>query len=290
MMMLRLFERPDRPKTALTLLSWLIFEPMLLERFDRQLTRKTRMAWLLKGGLWIIAISLVLYLAGAAMVVWGDLPTRFPEMFRGDIAQTWASLPDGLARYGWWMGETLGGLVQGLSIGMVLSVASGASVGLVAGFAGGLIFVLIFVLAIVLASVFASVIAYGLAFGLVSGVAAGLVAGLTIKMAHGLIYGTVSGLVIGLVAGMNAGWMQGVLVGGINGVVFSLAFFAAYLRLMFYPFVAATAAPRAATFCFIIPGHGPSCCACSLPYRCFANRCMPFSGHQGIEGRGHVRF
>ena len=233
------YKRPDRPKTTLTLLSWLIFEPMLLERFDRQLTRKTRMAWLVKGGGWIVFFSLMIYLAGAAMVVWGDLPHRFPDMFRADIAQTWASLPDGLARYGWWMGETMVGLIQGLAAGMALSVAGGVSVGLVAGFAGGLIFVLIFVLAIVLASVLSSVIAYGLTFGLVSGAAAGLVAGLTIKMEHGVIYGGVSGLVIGLVAGMNGGWGQGLFVGGVNGLVFSLAFFAAYLRLMFYPFYAA---------------------------------------------------
>jgi len=77
------FDKPTTPKNSLQFLQWLIFEPVLLERYEKTLS-KIRTLWILLKAIIvnffiiIIPLTLVLYAMSVVIIAGFDLPLLFP--------------------------------------------------------------------------------------------------------------------------------------------------------------------------------------------------------------------
>lgn len=76
------FHKPGTPKNTWQLFSWLIFEPILLERYGNTLDKRQTAFILLKAYLYIIVISITLYLMMCFITVVFNMPHLFPTQYK----------------------------------------------------------------------------------------------------------------------------------------------------------------------------------------------------------------
>ena len=217
------YQRPEMPKNSLTLLKWVVFDPLLLDKYDKTLSIREKTLSILKAYQWVVLLSLILYALMFLTIVGLDLPHRFPDQFKNDLVESWR-FDEYLSNAFLYFKTTFLNLAVGLAVG----VAGGLAVGVAFGVAGGLAFGLAFGLAV------------GLAFGLAGGLAGGLTGGLAGGVAFGLLGDLAGGLAGGLVGGLAFGVAFGLVGGLVGGLAFGLvggvAFYVVYFRLLFYPF------------------------------------------------------
>jgi hypothetical protein len=223
------FCKPSVPINPLQLLSWLVFEPTLLERYSKTLTRKQVISSYLQAMPWIVIISVSVYLLKYFVIVASDIFLLFLSKFEIGFVGGYY-LADGFIEKllisfcaGFLPLIVLiiifcmaGGLAGGVFFGLAKGLAGGMAIGLVAGLGIGLI----------------NVLSKGLVFGLANGLAFGLTFGLSFMVAFGRNFGQAGswtgGLIFGLVSGgsfMSAyGWAAGLA----NGLAWYFAFFRIY--------------------------------------------------------------
>lgn len=230
------FKPRETPRNSLELLRWLLFEPIILERYEETISKKKRLVWIVKSCPWIILMAVVMYLFTAAAVVLLDLPSHFPSQFQKDIIDGW-SLGAYSPNLRVWVESTLLVLAAILPLSLALCLAVGlaenSAVGLTIGLAFGLAGGLAGGWAAVFAGVFAGVwaVAY-LAFGLAFGLAAGLKENLGYVLRFSLTFCLAGGLAAGLAAGLG----EGSIFGLIFGLTIGLGIYISYFGLAFYLF------------------------------------------------------
>jgi len=210
------FDKPTTPKNSLQLLQWLIFEPVLLERYEKTLN-KIRTLWILLKAILvnffiiIIPLTLVLYAISVVILAGFDLPLLFPldnpiniganEIFVQQW-QTYSTFWEKIYLFASFENyKSLKGLAFGLGVGLGV----GSAIGLTVSLAGNVAECLAIGLGISLGVSLAKGLAVGgdLAFALAGSLAFSLVGGLTGNLAGGLkgglIFGLAGGLALGLV-------------------------------------------------------------------------------------------
>ena len=231
------FHKPDKPRNSLQLISWAIFEPLLLRRYSKSLSRKRGVVELLKTYPWLILISTLVYLLSVGIILGLDLPTGYPDWFRPGLVEKLTEYSSIEAKIIAYIQYTIPDFYDRLAFGL----AGGLGLGLAGFLVFGLDFDLIVVLAAPLIAGFASSVAYGyaedLAFGLAGGLAFGLAGGLAVGLAGGLAVGLAcSILAIGLTGFLYTGFAGFLVFGLAYGLAIAFGFVITYFRLPFYPF------------------------------------------------------
>ena len=230
------FHKPDKPKNSLQLISWAIFEPLLLQRYSKTLSRKQGFVELLKTYPWLILIATLVYLLSAGIILVLDLPTSHPDWFKPLLVKNLTEYSSIEAKTIAYIQYTAPDFYDRLALGLAGGLGLGLAGFLVFGFA----FDLIVVLAAVLIAGFASSVASGyaedLAFGLIAGLALGLAGGLALGLAGGLALGLAcSILAIGLAGFFYYGFAGFLVFGLAYGLAIAFGFFITYFRLPFFP-------------------------------------------------------
>ena len=148
------FQMPTEPRNGLDLLRWIIFEPVLLQRFEKTLSKKDIPRWLLKVYLYIIVISAALYLLSLSVTVTFDLPVRFPQIYEPEFITEWPEYNSNLSQFEWLFLQTINPFVGMLVVvlvfmffinlfnkpsdGLTFETVSGIAIGTVGGIAIGL--------------------------------------------------------------------------------------------------------------------------------------------------------
>ena len=76
------FPMPTAPKNGLDLLRWVIFEPILLEKFSKNLSPKEAWLWFLKIYPWTTLWTLLLYFSGFGVIAAFRLPSLLPQCYK----------------------------------------------------------------------------------------------------------------------------------------------------------------------------------------------------------------
>ncbi|MCX7099381.1 MAG: hypothetical protein NTV43_15910 [Methylococcales bacterium] len=222
------FTKPTIPKNSRQLLSWVIFEPILLTQYSNTLSRKEGLWVLLKVYPLLVTCSCLLYLLSSAVVVGLDLPQLFPGQFKTELVDQLSDRTSFFDGYAIFIKKTMLAFIIGFAGCLIL------------GFAGGLTRGFFF----------------GIALGLTGGVASGLLGGVTSDLTFGLVIGIAFGLVGSLIFGLAGSLLFSlaesfgvVLILGFAGILvwdliwnlpsslaWGLGFYIGYFRLLFYPF------------------------------------------------------
>ncbi|MDD5632329.1 MAG: hypothetical protein PHI13_09940, partial [Methylococcales bacterium] len=197
------FSKPEAPENSWQLLYWIVFEPVLLERYSEKLNKKQTLSVFLKAYCCVVLIALAIYLVGCFVIAAADTPTLFSTHYETEFVDNYRMLTGFEQKFFF--------IVQKSIVELAVGLAGGLAVGLVFGLASGL----------------ASGLAFGLAFWLAFGLAVGLAFGLASGLTNGLTNGLASGLASGLTNGLTNGLSSGLAVG--------LGFYFSYFRLCFYP-------------------------------------------------------
>ena len=217
------YQRPEIPKNSLTLLRWVVFEPLLLDKYEKTLTIRGKALSILKTYQWVVLLALILYALILLPIVGLDLPHRFPDQFKNDLVESWR-FDEYLSNAFFYFKITFLNLAFNLAGGLALVLIFGLFGGLALGLTGGLLGGLVIGLAEVLA------------LGLTGGLTLSLVRGLALSLAATLLGSLFGGLAEGLFGGLFGG-LLGSLFGGLAlGLIFGLAFYIGYFKLLFYPF------------------------------------------------------
>lgn len=86
------FSKPFVPKNSWQLLSWVIFKPILLQRYSDTLSKKQTNIIFLRAYARIILISFTLYLLCCFIVVVTDTQTLFPAIYTTKFVDPYRSL------------------------------------------------------------------------------------------------------------------------------------------------------------------------------------------------------
>lgn len=210
------FTKPTIPKNSRQLLWWVIFEPLLLEKYSNTLSRKQALWVLVKAYPLVVACCCLLYLLGSAIVVGLDLSDLFPGQFKTELMGEFSDQHSFLDKYLIFIKKTVLKFISGLALGLTWGLAWGLAVGLATGLAAGL--------------------SWGLAVGLAWGLAGGLAASLAWGFALGLFLDLHWGLGFGLAGGLTWGLTGDLTKGLFLGLAVSLGFYIAYFRLLSYSF------------------------------------------------------
>jgi hypothetical protein len=197
------YQRPEMPKNSLTLLKWVVFEPLLLDKYGETLSMREKALSILNAYQWVVLLSLILYASMLLLIVGLDLPHRFPDQFQNHLVESWR-FGEYLTNAFFYFKETFWGLALGLALALAVSLAVGLALGLAGGLTLGF--------------------AVGFAVGFGGSFPGGLAVGLVVGLAGGLAFGFGVGLVGDFALGLD------------GGLAFGLAFYIAYFRLLFYPF------------------------------------------------------
>jgi hypothetical protein len=190
------FHKPNAPENTLQLLSWMIFEPTLLERYSEVLTRKESVLIYLRAVPWFVLVSGFVYLLACLTIVVSDAPLFFPKEFYTIFINDYYLADD--------------------FSGKILIVVK-------SGFWELVIRLIFWITVFGLALVFVGMLTEGLVVGLAFGLGYGLIYGLIFKLAFGLAFGLVLGLVLGLTRRLA------------RGLVLGLAFYFFAFRFYIYP-------------------------------------------------------
>jgi hypothetical protein len=135
------FHKPSVPKNSLQLLSWVIFEPALLERYGKTLTRKQTTAQYLRTIPWTVLFVLVLSVFGSIAFSVTDI---VPLLGSDKITNRYHS-ENGFAQslifhlqFFRYTEILIFGLVSGLVLCLVVGLADGLAAGLTASSSVGL--------------------------------------------------------------------------------------------------------------------------------------------------------
>jgi len=243
------FHKPTTPKNSLQLLQWLIFEPVLLERYEKTLSKSqttimTLNAVIVNFFIVIIPLTLVFYAISVVIIAAFDLPLLFPPNELTGIDANAVFIPQWQTYSTVWekvyffisfenyksLIFLVVGLAVGFAFGLVRGLVGSLAGGLTAGLTGGLAISLAFGLAIALTAG----LAISVAFGLAGGLAAGSAVSLAFSFAFGLV-GLAFGLAVVLVLVLTGGLAVGLEFGLAYGLVFPIFFFLSYFQLWFYP-------------------------------------------------------
>lgn len=236
------FYKPTTPKNSLQLLQWLIFEPVLLERYEKTLTKTQTAIIVLKAFIVnffvvIIPLTLMLYAISVFIIASFDLPLFFPPDLPKNMAtneafvQQWQTYSTVWEKAYFFISfnsyKNLIILAVGLTFSLPFGLVFALAIGLTRDLVGGLAFSLGGSLAVSSAVGLLGGLAAGLAFGLAVGLtssAGGLAVGLA-KFRLGIFLAFT--LVVSLIF---------ILSGGLaGGLTFPIFFYLSYFRLGFYP-------------------------------------------------------
>jgi hypothetical protein len=227
------FIKPSIPKSSWQLLSWLIFEPFLLQMYSKNSEQNKTLPVLAKCYLWTILIYALFYLVCITLIINLDLPLRFPTQFSSKLISDFSKEYSTIDLYFLYIkhfGKSLMFLVIIVvvfflndKLDKTLNITNG-----IIGLAASLIFTLM--------------IGFGEIFEL-SDATLSASAGATFGMYMGLFIMYINRFV-GLAIGLGL-WLAPVLIVGAKlgsdigldvGLPASMAFYLSYFRLPFYPF------------------------------------------------------
>lgn len=187
-----------KPKNSFEIFKWLIFEPILLQKYSDSLNWRERLREFLKAYTWVVVLAIFIYCASIFFKSAFDLPILYKNASDSEIVNNWPVKTDLLSKFLFILKTTIGRLAFGLAVGLTGGLAGGFARGLSFGFAVG----------------FAGGIPYGLGVGFAIGLAVGIALGLATKLTRGVAEGAGIGSIFGLWAGL--------LWGIINGIFFEL--------------------------------------------------------------------
>jgi len=220
------FKKPDKPKSALESLKWVIFEPVLLKNFSETLNKKQTILLFLRAYLWIILFSLILYIIGAFTVVILDFPTLFPNEYKADFIAQWQNYTDFPSKLYFFISYKNFVGLRFLAAGLAITLAV------------SLVYALITLEGSLRIGSSMSVL-FALLFGSITGLESSgsdLIFSLAIGLSFGLIFGSVISLPFGLGFGLAYSLGFGLAYGLSNGLTSGLSLYFAYFRFIFYPF------------------------------------------------------
>ncbi|GAK60399.1 Alr0841 protein [Candidatus Vecturithrix granuli] len=164
------------PKNGLDFLRWLIFEPLLLQRFEERLSKEQQLWWFLWAYSWVALFSCLLWMAWLLTIVLLYAPSL--QSSSDLLSHFLLLLQEAFFRLV--VGLDLGIIVVGLSVGLFFGLDFGLVLGLIFGLAGGLIF---------------GLVGRGAGLGLGGGIIFSLVLGLGSRLSVGL--GSVAAFSVG---------------------------------------------------------------------------------------------
>ncbi|PCI26017.1 MAG: hypothetical protein COB67_10410, partial [SAR324 cluster bacterium] len=232
------------PKNTWEILSWLLFQPKRLKNFSDSLGRKEGLKRFFSPYLTIFLFSFFLFEFGLFIMVVGDLPLLFPEIYNENLVMEWPSEASWLKQWLWlhfwndtilfirWctamaLGLILAAVSGGIGAsGMVLGLVIELTLGLLAG-------------GVSLVYPLAEGVAGGLALGLTGGVAFGLELRLTAMLIDKVlarplfkqVFSLPFGLILGLALGLAIAWRFSLATGLAAGLAFVLFFSAGWLAI-----------------------------------------------------------
>jgi len=146
------FAKPIEPKNSFDLFKWLVFEPLLLERFEKTLTRAEKYRLILKNifvnfFIIIIPLTIILYTISVVIIAAFDLPLIFPpdapKVNTEVFIQQWRTYSNFWEKVYFFISFyeyiSLKNLADGLAFGLAGGLAGGLAFGLVDGLAVGLV-------------------------------------------------------------------------------------------------------------------------------------------------------